>query len=177
MSDSSAAARSLVGMTSPQKVPSTSRQVYVLRADLVGFPGVRRTIAVRADQTLVDVHDALQAAFEWDDDHLYSFWLKGTFWARDGSEYTHPVHADQPNPLGPFAIGPAPKSAAVRLHRLRLKKGQRIAYLFDFGDEWRVALTVREIRADDGLSYPRLLEATGDAPPQYPDYDEIEEGA
>lgn len=161
-------------MTSRQKVPCTPRQVYVLRADLIGFRGVRRTIAVRADQTLVDVHDALQSAFGWDDDHLYSFWLKGTFWARDGSEYTHPFHAEQPNPLGPFAIGPAPRSATARLDRLRLSKGQRIAYLFDFGDEWRVTLTVRDVTTDDGLSYPRLVEATGEAPPQYPEYDDEE---
>lgn len=152
-----------------------SRHVYVLRADLDGFPGVHRTIAVRSDQTLVDVHYALQAAFDWGDDHLYSFWLKGGFWARNGSEYTHPFHAAQPNPLGPFAVGPAPRSADVRLDRLGLKHGQCIAYLFDFGDEWRVALTLRQITADDGQPYPRRLESAGDAPPQYPDYEDVEE--
>ena len=107
----------------------------------------------------------------------YSFWLKGKFWAQDGSEHTDPFHAAQPNPLGPFAIGPAPKSADVGLGRLELNTGQRIAYLFDFGDEWRVALTVRQVTADDGLPYPRLLDATGDAPPQYPDYEDVEEVA
>lgn len=51
---------------------------------------------------------------------------------------------------------------------------QRIAHLFDFGDEWRVALTVRDVTADDNLPYPRLIEATGDVPPQYPQYDDEE---
>ncbi len=154
-----------------------SKQVYVLKASLVGFQGIHRTIAVRSDQTLVDVHDALQAAFDWDDDHLYSFWLDGEFWSRDGREYTHPVHASQPNPLGPFAHGPAPRSAATPISRLKLKKGQRIACLFDFGDEWRVRLVVRQITAEDGQAYPRLLESVGDAPPQYPDYEDVEEVA
>lgn len=153
------------------------KQVYVLRADLVGFRGVHRTIAVRSDQTLVDVHCALQAAFDWDDDHLYSFWLDGEFWSRNGREYTHPLHASQPDPLGLFAHGPPPRSAEIRLSRLKLKKGQRIAYLFDFGDEWRVRLSVRQITADDGQPYPRHLESVGDAPPQYPDYDDVEEVA
>src|SRR5437868_6686261 len=116
-------------MTSKAKVPRTPRRVFVVRADLIGFPGVRRTIAIREDQTLEDVHRALQAAFDWDDDHLYSFWLKGKFWAQDGSEYTHSFHAEQPNPLGEFALGPPLKSAAVRVARLKLEKGQRIAYL------------------------------------------------
>jgi pRiA4b ORF-3-like protein len=151
------------------------KQVYVMRADLVGFRGIHRTIAVRADQTLVDVHDTLQVAFGWDDDHLYSFWLDGEFWSRDGREYTHSFHASQPNPLGPFAHGPPPRSAEIRLSRLKLKKGQRIAYVFDFGDEWRVRLTVRQITADDGQPYPRRLESVGDAPPQYPGYEDVEE--
>ena len=154
-----------------------SRHVVVLKADLVGFPSVHRTLAVREDQTLVDLHYALQDAFDWDDDHLYSFWLNGEFWARDGSEYTHPFHASQPNPLGPFATSPAPASADVRLDRLRLEKGQRIAYLFDFGDEWRVRLTVRDMTVEDLQRYPRLLESAGDAPPQYPDHEDEEEAA
>jgi hypothetical protein len=43
------------------------------------------------------------------------------------------------------------------------------SYLFDFGDESRVRLAVRDVLADDGGPYPRLLESVGDAPPQYPD--------
>ncbi|MBA3327625.1 MAG: plasmid pRiA4b ORF-3 family protein [Solirubrobacterales bacterium] len=154
-----------------------SKLVFQFDADLVGFPGVRRTIAVRSGQTLLDLHDALQAAFEWDDDHLYSFWLSGEFWESDGSEYTHPFHAALPDPLGVFATGPAPKSADVRLDRLRLAKGQRIAYVFDFGDEWRVLLRLSAITADDGRAYPVLRESAGDAPPQYPEYDTEEDAA
>ncbi len=151
--------------------------VYVFNARLVGFRGVRRGLAVRSDQTLVDLHHALQDAFDWDDDHLYSFWLKGEFWGRDGSEYTHPFHAAQPSPLGRFATGPAPTTAKTKLNRLRLQKGQRIAYVFDFGDEWRVRLVLREIEADDGGRYPRIVEGVGEAPPQYPQCDEDADAA
>jgi hypothetical protein len=151
-------------------------QVYVLRANLVGFPGVHRTIAFHADQTLVDVHYALQAAFDWDDDHLYSFWPNGEFWSRQGLQYTHPFHASEPAPLGPFARGRAPRSAEIRLSRLKLTQGQKIAYVFDFGDEWRVRVTVRQITVDDGQPYPRYLKSVGDAPPQYPDYEDEDTG-
>jgi hypothetical protein len=153
------------------------QQIYVFEAELVDFTDVRRTVAIRSSQTLDDLHHTLRAAFAWDDEHLYSFWLKGGFWARNGSEYTHPFHAAQSSPLAPFAAGPAPKSADVRLGRLKLRKGQRVAYVHDFGDEWRVALTLRQISADDGGAYPRLLEQVGDAPPQYPDLDEDEDAA
>lgn len=152
-----------------------SKQVYVFKADLVGFRGVNRTIAVRADQTLVDVHEALRFAFDWDDDHLYSFWLDGKFWSGTRDEYTHPWHASEPNPLAAFTMRPDPRSADIPLDRLKLREGQRIAYIFDFGDEWRVRLTLRQIAADDGRPYPLLLKSVGEAPPQYQDYDEFED--
>src|SRR4051812_44235030 len=141
------------------------KHIYVFNAELVGFIDVRRTIAIRSDQTLDDLHHALRASFAWDDEHLYSFWLKGGFWARNGSEYTHPFHAS--DALGPFA-GPAATSAAVRLDGLKLRKGQRIAFVHDFGHEGRGALRPRQIPADAGGTYPRLLEKVGIAPPQYP---------
>jgi hypothetical protein len=137
------------------------QQSYVFDAELVGFRGVRRVIAVRDDLTLVDLHYALQAAFGWDDDHLYAFWLDGQFWTTAGAHYTRPCGAsDEP-------IGPAERSAAIRLDRLGLAEGDRIAYVFDFGDEWRVRLRVRDVVGDDGRPSPRLLQSVGPAPPQY----------
>ena len=62
---------------------------------------------------------------------------------------------------------PRRKSAERRLERLRLSKGQRIAYVFDYREQWRVRLTLRELEADDGGHYPRVVEAVGEAPPQY----------
>ena len=47
-------------------------------------------------------------------------------------------------------------------------RGKKLAYVFDFGDEWRVLLTLKTIRADDGRAYPLVLAAVGDPPRQYP---------
>jgi hypothetical protein len=139
--------------------------VFVFRAKLVGVRGVRRRIAVRGDQTLADLHLALQNAFEWGDDHLYAFWLDGVHWSSRGVEFTEPHHARELD-------DPATRSARVRLGDLGLEPGQKIAYLFDFGDEWRVEMTVARVDADDGGVYPRLLESIGKAPPQYPAVEE-----
>jgi hypothetical protein len=151
-----------------------ARQAFVFSARLDGWKEVHRTIAVRADQTLAVLHGALRVAFGWDDDHLYAFWLGGKFWAHEDTEYVHPASLEF-NPFAgwdlPIEI-PSRESAERRLDGLALIKGQRIAYVFDFGDEWRVRLTLREIVADDGGAYPRILESVGDAPPQYPDYEE-----
>lgn len=58
------------------------------------------------------------------------------------------------------------------LQGLRIKPGQRIAYVFDFADEWRVNLLVKSIIAPDCGEYPRIIEGGAQAPPQYPDWDE-----
>jgi hypothetical protein len=115
-------------------------------------------VAVREDQHLTALHDAIQEAFGWEDDHLYSFWLDGKFWGDGDSEFTSPVAPDA-----------APQTADVPLAELDLSDGAKIAYVFDFGDEWRVRLALREHADADGGAYPRVLERKGTAPPQYGD--------
>ena len=137
------------------------QQTYVFNAELVGFEGVRRTVTVRDDLTLVDLHYALQSAFDWDDDHLYSFWLDGSFWASEDEHYMHPYHATSQDPPG--------KSACARLDELGLSEGRQIAYEFDFERGWRVQLELCEIRPAEGSAVARCVERVGTAPPQYDD--------
>ncbi len=138
---------------------------YVFEAELLDARGVTRRIAVRGDQTLADLHEELRRGFEWWDDHLYSFWLDGEFWGSKESEYT-----------APFEPEPAAQTAAVELERLGLTVGQEIAYIFDFGDEWRVRLKLAETRPAGNEAFPSTLERRGKAPPQYPTPDEEELG-
>ena len=53
----------------------------MFRARLFGLSSVKRRVALRGDHTLADLHLALQDAFEWDNEHLYAFWLDGRFWS------------------------------------------------------------------------------------------------
>jgi Plasmid pRiA4b ORF-3-like protein len=145
-----------------------NRQVYVFRAKLIGHTGVKRRVAVRTDGTLVELHTVLQEAFGWNGDRLYAFWLDGRHWSLDAVEYTAPEQARTRNPRGSLWELPETRSAGERLDVLGLVPGQKIAYAYacDFGDEWRVELTVAEIAADKGGSYPAVLESIGQAPPQ-----------
>ena len=60
------------------------------------------------------------------------------------------------------------------LEELNLKSGQEFMYLFDYGDEWRFKVRVHAINenADPDAEYPRLVESVGEAPEQYPAWDE-----
>jgi Plasmid pRiA4b ORF-3-like protein len=139
---------------------------YVFEAELVDYPKVSRRIAVRGDQTLEDLHEELRRAFEWWEDHLYSFWFDGEFWGDKETEYTSPIEPED-----------GVKTADVQLDRLGLEPGREIAYVFDFGDEWRIRLRLDEIRPAGDQTYPAILERRGKAPPQYPIPDEDELGA
>ena len=124
---------------------------------------VVRTIAMREDQTLEQLHEALRLAFGWADPHLYSFWAGGNHWDSEAPEYT-----------APFEIEEGKSSARTPMIELALKKGSKLAYLFAFGDEWRLDLEVVDRwTADDG-SYPMLVEAEGVPTPQYPSLEEDE---
>jgi Plasmid pRiA4b ORF-3-like protein len=61
----------------------------------------------------------------------------------------------------------------VTIEGLKLKVGREFMYLFDYGDEWRFKVRVHAINptAPDG-EYPRVVQAVGKPPPQYPEMDE-----
>ncbi len=141
-----------------------SMDAVVFHAKLENVPRVSAHVTVRADQELTALHDALVEAFGWFDDHLYSFWLDGRFWGGHEYEYTRPEGVDE--------LGDPVRTADVKISLLGLARGQRVAYVFDFGDEWRVRLTVKAIDPADGGEYPRVIKRLGHAPPQYPDFDD-----
>jgi Plasmid pRiA4b ORF-3-like protein len=136
--------------------------VLVPYAPWIAWPDepVARTIAVREDQTLEHLHESLRLAFDWADPHMYAFWLGARWWDDEAVRYQTPFELD-PDETNV-------QSGRIPISEIGLRKGRTLAYLFDFGDEWRVLLKVVDRwEAGDG-TYPRLIEATGTPPPQYP---------
>ena len=80
------------------------------------------------------------------------------FWDRDSVRYA-----------APFELEDGELSSRVQIGGLDLRKGAKLAYLFDYGDEWRVLLHLVDTWE---AGYPMLMEAEGTAPPQYPPLDE-----
>jgi hypothetical protein len=146
--------------------------VLVLKVAISGRKNIWRRIALRSNQTLDDLHEAIFDAFDRYDEHLYSFYFpkpgtKGRARLRDAVEYACPFSCDDPE------NEPLRNAAEATLNRLALKSGQRFLYLFDFGDNWLHEITVEETGAPaDQGDYPRILESRGKSPPQYPDPDD-----
>lgn len=70
-----------------------SIKTYVFRVSIPRAGRAFRKIEMRADQTLADLHHAIQDAFEFDNDHLYSFFMSGKAWD-DQTEYSLPEGYD-----------------------------------------------------------------------------------
>ena len=135
-------------------------KTFTLRVCHRALPKVWRDIELAEDQTLEDLHLIIQRAFRWDDDHLYSFFLNGKAWDRQsevGSPWSDSTrHTHQ-----------------VSLGSLGLKPRRKFLYLFDYGDNHEFDVQVLKVNpsAPKG-TYPRVIAKQGQAPPQYPDYDE-----
>lgn len=139
-----------------------SISVFRFRAKLVWFTPVWRDIEIRSDQTLIHLHNAIQNAFRWYDDHLYSFFLSGEEWDED-TEYTSPDALNGTRDI----FGEERRRTGVRLDELGLEKGQTIAYVYDFGDNISLRLKILSIEELGNVRYPRIVALKGYAPEQY----------
>jgi hypothetical protein len=153
-----------------------SETEYVFKVNLKGSRRISRTIALRGDQTLHDLHEAIFAAFDRFDEHLYSFYFpkapsrrRGTAGPRS-KEYTAPQVFDEPNPLDDENQFDA---SSTKLDDLRLRPGETFEYLFDFGDSWWHEGTVEAVNPSvPRARYPQIRESRGASPPQYEAVDE-----
>jgi hypothetical protein len=121
-----------------------SQTAYTFDVRSLDHPGVLRTIELRGDQTLADLHGVMEEEFGLDDEHLWAFYLSGEWYDRDSE------------------LGRSGRAHDVELRSLGLEPGLRIAHLHDFGEEWRhvVDLTgVGEVQPEG--EYPRVVARVG----------------
>jgi hypothetical protein len=164
--------------------PSQRRgvQVYTLEVVLIrgpfteefdrANPEVSRTLALRGDQTLADLHWAIFDAFDRDDEHLYEFQFGDEPMDPRARTYGTAVDREFTLDLGGRVAKPADHA---RLDDVGLIVGLNFFYWFDFGDDWWHRIQVLAIDdAVPGGDYPREIRRVGASPPQYL-YDEDED--
>jgi hypothetical protein len=136
-------------------------------------PVVSRTIQIRGDQTLQDLHHAIFDAFGREEEHMYEFQFGKRPMDPNAPRYV------LPNTFGMNFGGEPPATGRVdltTLDSLGLRVGQRFAYWFDFGDDWwhQVNVEAIEDKVPRG-KFPRVTKRVGKSPPQYIDWDEEDE--
>ncbi|MEW5947301.1 MAG: hypothetical protein AB1742_14000 [bacterium] len=127
---------------------------------------ISRTIEIRGDQTLEDLHNAIFRAFDREEQHMYEFQFGRGPYSPDGRVYILPAA------LGSSGAKIAGYATRTTIGSLNLKVGHAFGYCFDFGDEWIHRINVVSIgdEAPPG-EYPRVAKRVGESPPQYAEWD------
>jgi pRiA4b ORF-3-like protein len=132
---------------------TTADQIATVRIELVDTdPPIWREVEVPSSISLKTLHAVIQAAFRWENYHLWEFSL--------GKRRYGPPNDD--------GWGPAVADAGkVRLMDLIGPRKTTVEYLYDFGDGWEHRLTVSKLRAGDpDRSYPRYVGGERNGPPE-----------
>ncbi len=133
-------------------------------------PIMSRTIEIRGDQTLEELHDAIFKAFNRFDNHLYEFQIGGKG-PNDPKARRYGFPAYQDDVDDDFKLAGDVKQTAI--DALKLKKDDVFGYWFDFGDDWWHQVNVIEIEQKTPKGkYPKITNRVGQSPSQYTEVDE-----
>jgi hypothetical protein len=118
-----------------------------------------RRIAIPGEAGCDQLAHAILDAFDFDYEHLYRFEYRGRFGA---TEYVNHPYMEEPL-----------EADEVRIGSLPLDCGASMAFVYDFGDNWTFNVLLESVQPRDRRQKrPLLLESRGEAPEQYPSYDE-----
>jgi len=138
--------------------------IWILKVELLFGAYIEElwegTIEIDSLSTLEDLHFALQDVLNFDNDHMYEFYVSRTEKSHNRIRY------DDENGL----------VYSVTLENLYpLEKNKKLFYLFDYGDNWLFKIAKSRKKAQEpmqDIKYPRLVEEVGIKPEQYPSWEE-----
>ena len=125
-----------------------------LKVTLKGIdPPIWRTIEL-ADCSLDNLHGVIQQAFGWEDAHLYSFHV-------DHVEYTEPGMIEH------IPSDRVADATETLLSEVLHKTGDRLRYVYDFGDYWEHEIVVEHVQEVDDIYFPpQCLDGARACPPE-----------
>jgi len=100
--------------------------IHRFKVSLRDRPDIWRIIEIKENQMLSSLHKAIFSAFDRFEEHTYSFFISNKPYDKE-NEYTSP---------GLDTHGMSKLATRIRIDSLFLHIGQKVLYLFDYGDEW-----------------------------------------
>ncbi len=130
--------------------------VYAFKVMFKWAKHIYRTIELKSEQTLDDLHFAILRSIDWDSDHLYSFFMNGERWD-ERYAFACPYEEEKPPWTDEAIIG-----------ELGLTLKHKFLYLFDYGDGNEFEIQIISIHPQaSARQYPRVVDSQGKAPEQY----------
>ena len=167
------ALKSSMTIDEAKKVFSMPILSYRVKVELIDHPAyelvheVSKTFLITGKETLYDLHMKIQRAFDWDNDHMFSFYIFNKIddkvfeysAAPDGEHYVSKWRDTEP-------------ASETEIRDLEFYEGLKFRYLFDYGDKFTHEVSVIKIEGEAELNnIPfKLLESKGECPSQYGSY-------
>ena len=130
-----------------ERMPLSSFNEYEFKVYPIGKGReVYRHIAISGDHTLDDLCEIIIESFDFIDEHLYEFCMDNRIYSRNS-------YQSDPESDGP--------STRIQIDRLDLFQGQKFLLHYDFGDDWRFAITVLKITKSTHSIEPVILKSVG----------------
>lgn len=124
--------------------------VHRLKISLRGArPPIWRRMEVPSNITLQRLHRVIQVAFGWEDYHLWVFETPSGAYGQPDPELGHR------------------SASAKKLLEVAPHAGGRLAYTYDFGDDWQHEILVEDVvEAEPKVAYPRCVTGRRACPPE-----------
>ena len=149
----------------------TQNDTLILRVALARKKSIYRDIEIEASKSLYALAEAINVAFGFDFDHAFGFYSKVAPSKMFDANPRYELFADMED--GDSDAGSVERTKIATVFGTR---GKTMLFLFDYGDEWRFRVELRALgEKAPKRRYPRLVASMGDAPLQYPDYDDEDE--
>ncbi len=137
-------------------LPARPAKSYIISVSC--YKGCYRHIQISADCLLSELHEAILESFGFDDDHAHVFFMDNVKWSRNEAYYMEGMEAEL-------------YTSSYTLRDAGLEKGMQFKYLFDFGECWLFQCKVLRV-IEEETKEPFVVRSKGEAPEQYPDYDD-----
>lgn len=121
----------------------------------ISNPPVWRRVLVPDNYSFEKFHLVIQAAFGWENYHLYQFSPRG---------YGSSPQIGIPDDSG-WSDEEIISSTKIKLSGIFTEKGQKFHYVYDFGDDWQHAITLEDL-AEGSAKKAGLLDGKGACPPE-----------
>ena len=138
---------------------TTTEGVYRLK---ISLGRVYRTIEINSDTNFESLATDILEQFNFDCDHLYEFKFSDNF-GKDRTIKHASMSEEGDDDLG---------SDEYCLKNLPLQELESFKFIFDFGDCWEFDILIEKIDKGREIDGIKLVKSHGEAPEQYPDYDE-----
>jgi hypothetical protein len=142
----------------------------IIRAALDGAASIYRDIEIEASKSLYRLAEAIVSAFGFDFDHAFGFY-SGSARTAMRKHPRYELFADMGD-ADPGVLSVKKTKVAQAFPAV----GHSLLFLFDYGDEWLFKVKLKATGKKVAKArYPRIVASQGEAPPQYPDPDEMSE--